>query len=201
MMVSRDGLEASVAPQPFAAGEVGSDRRALAVRSVASAAGPAGDLAVEDAAAERNLLPSSRREAPEEAASPAFGMNPFRRRRGGRRARSVGADDGRGLDAFNVGSADESDAPDAPVHVVGDIKRAIRPDGEPRGPERGPAGLLHSAGEAVGEDHVGARGLAVGERLEHDIIAALGAGRAVPRAVEGDEGAAAIGRRETAFPL
>src|ERR1700756_4143220 len=56
----RDGVvdcrEAAVAPQPFAAGEVGPEGGSLAVSSVAACAGGARDLTLEDALAQRNLL-------------------------------------------------------------------------------------------------------------------------------------------------
>jgi hypothetical protein len=51
--------------------------------------------------------------------------------------------------------------------------------------------------KAVGENHKRPRGLPIGKRLEDDVIAALRVRRAVPRPVERDEGAAAIGRRES----
>ena len=122
-------------------------------------------------------------------------MNPFRRRRGGR-TRSVGADDGRGLDAFNVGSADESDTPDAPMHIVADIERAIRRDSQPGGPERSAAGLLHAAAKPSAKTTKGPEALPPASGWNTDIIAALRPRRAIPRAVEGDESAATIGRRE-----
>ncbi len=61
---------------------------------------------------------------------------------------------------------------------------------------RGAAGLLHGAGKTVGEDLILPRGLAVRERLEHDVVALLRERRAIPRAMECDEGTAAVARRE-----
>src|ERR1700737_2080027 len=52
----RDRSQATIAPQPFAAGEVGPLRRALAVRSVAARTGRTRDFAVVDALAEGNLV-------------------------------------------------------------------------------------------------------------------------------------------------
>src|SRR5689334_14688998 len=51
-------------------------------------------------------------------------------------------------------------------------------------------------GEAVGEGLVRARGRAARERLEDDTVAGLRIGRAVPRAVEGDERTVLVARRE-----
>ena len=42
------------------------------------------------------------------------------------------------------------------------------------------AGLLVFAGEAIGEDDIFARGAAIRERLEHDVVATLRSRRAVP---------------------
>ncbi len=63
-------------------------------------------------------------------------------------------------------------------------------------PMRRLPGLLDGAGEAVGEHDERTRWLAVVERLEHDIVAFLRKRRPVPRAMEGDEGAALVGVRE-----
>src|SRR2546425_7309865 len=56
--------------------------------------------------------------------------------------------------------------------------------------------LLHGSREPVGEDLVASRGLPVRERDEHDVVAALREGCAVPRAVKGDERAAAVVSRK-----
>src|SRR3954454_19239543 len=50
--------------------------------------------------------------------------------------------------------------------------------------------------ETISEDHEWARGLAIRQRLEHHIVAALGERRTVPRAMERDERAALVGRRK-----
>ena len=88
------------------------------------------------------------------------------------------------------------DAPDAPVRVVRDVECAVRPNRESRRPVRRPARSLERTGEAVGEDHVWPCGLTIREWLEHHVVAALGERRPVPRAVEGDERPAPVGRRE-----
>src|SRR5262249_57465392 len=51
-----DGSETAVAPEPLAAGEVGPERRALGVRSVAAGTWRARNLALVDAPAERDLF-------------------------------------------------------------------------------------------------------------------------------------------------
>src|SRR5579871_3950409 len=56
----------------------------------------------------------------------------------------------------------------------------------------GPARLLDRTSEAVGEYDERPRRLAIGERLEHHVVAALGERRTVPRAVECDECASAV---------
>src|SRR5690349_518401 len=58
------------------------------------------------------------------------------------------------------------------------------------------ARLLVSACKSVRKDDEFARKLAVLERLEHDVVAALREGRAVPRSVKSDERAVAIGSRK-----
>src|SRR5262249_39752173 len=52
----RDRSETAIAPYPLAAGEVGPERRALGVRSVAACARRARNLALVDAPAERDLF-------------------------------------------------------------------------------------------------------------------------------------------------
>src|SRR5882757_8718992 len=61
---------------------------------------------------------------------------------------------------------------------------------------RGLTRLFYCAGEAVSKDHVRSGSFAVGERLEHHVVAALRERRAVPRPMEGDECAPLVGRRE-----
>src|SRR6185437_1690097 len=52
----RDRLDAAVAPQPFAAGQIRTDRRALAVGAVTPRAGSAVDLSLKDLSAPRDLV-------------------------------------------------------------------------------------------------------------------------------------------------
>jgi hypothetical protein len=82
------------------------------------------------------------------------------------------------------------------VLVVRYIKRAVGAERETRRAVRGLTRLFDRAGEAVRENDKRPRRLAVGQRLEDDVVAALRERRAVPRAVESDECAAAIGLRE-----
>jgi hypothetical protein len=102
---------------------------------------------------------------------------------------------GRGRDR-RVGRAMENDPPNRTMLVVGNIKRAVGTDAETGRAERGLTGLFNGAGKAIGKDDEIARGLVVLERLKHDIKAALRLRRAIPRAVERDESAALIRRRE-----
>src|SRR5580692_630620 len=194
-MAERAG--AAVAPQEVAAGEVGTDRRPPGVGAMAAGAGAAGRVALEDALAQGELL--SRRAG-------GWGQRshlPSRRRvdylgrpriagvagRGGCRR------GGRGK-ARDSGAALIGDAPDSAVHVVRNVERAVRRRRKAGRAEGGAAGVLVGAGEAVREDDEVARGLAVGKRLEDDVIALLRQRRAVPGAVEGDEGAALVGLGE-----
>ena len=82
---------------------------------------------------------------------------------------------------------DRCDAPDASVHILGNIKSPVRAHGETRRPERRLARLLHRAGKAVGKDNERSGGLAVGKRLEDHVIAVLRFRRAIPRAVKSNE--------------
>jgi len=82
----------------------------------------------------------------------------------------------RGLNADDPGIANVGDAPDAPRLVIGDEKRAVRSYSEPGWTVRRPARLLIFSGETVGKDHVRGRRLAVGQRLENDVIASCGPG-------------------------
>jgi len=68
------------------------------------------------------------------------------------------------------------DAPDPSMHVVGDIESAVRPDRQPGRPECRAAGILAGAGKAVGEDDVRSGRLALGHRLEDDVVAACASG-------------------------
>ncbi len=84
----------------------------------------------------------------------------------------------------------ERDAPNASGFIVADVKCAVRTDSQTRRAVDRSTRILMRSGEAIGEDHVAAGRLSVGKRLEHDIVAALRTGRAVPRAMKGDERAA-----------
>src|SRR5206468_9041960 len=88
------------------------------------------------------------------------------------------------------------DAPDPAMRIVRDVERAVGSDGESCRSVRGAARLLHGTGKAVGEDFVLPGGLAVRQRLEHHVVATLREWRAIPRAVEGDEGTSAVALRE-----
>ena len=90
------------------------------------------------------------------------------------------------------------DPPDAALLRVRDVQRAIRRD---RQTHRSIARIVrivvgHVAGETIGEHLVVATGLAVLHRLEDHLVAGLRLGSAVPAAVECDERAALVLRRE-----
>src|SRR3954471_4712180 len=98
-------------------------------------------------------------------------------------------------------SAAVNDLPDASTLVVGDVNGAVRALREGRRSVlRLIAGIRAdwAADESVGEDlEFGWVGrLASGERNEDDLVSALRAGRAIPRAVEGDESTALVLRGE-----
>src|SRR6266576_4221656 len=78
--------------------------------------------------------------------------------------------------------------PDPSACVIRDVQGAVGPLGEAH---RAVLGL-----EPVGERLVAARRRAVRERYEHDAVPSLGQRRAIPRAVERDESAAPVARRE-----
>src|SRR6187402_2834301 len=86
--------------------------------------------------------------------------------------------------------------PDAALLVVTYIECAIRPHGQARRAVIRATRCLFRSGEAVGEDHVVTRGLAVGHGLVHHVVATLRRRRAIPGTMEGDEGATAPGVRE-----
>src|SRR5260221_131984 len=83
-----------------------------------------------------------------------------------------------------------------PLSPGDDAARAVWRRGKAGRAQGGAAGVLIGAGEAVGEDDEVARDLALGEGLEDDVVAVLRQRRAVPGAVEGDEGASLIGLGE-----
>ena len=151
--------EAAIAPQPFAAREIGSQRRALGIRAVATFAGRARHLAVEDTARRarpvRALLRAESagrrppaRPRPDGCLPAAPRPRPPKCRRVGRR--------GGGRDGRSRRSA-IGDSPNPPARVVRDVERAVGPDREPGRPVRGLARFLDRAGETVGEDHIIAR--------------------------------------------
>jgi len=192
----RDRLQAAVADEPVAVDQRRPLRRTVAVRAVAARASAAGDLAMEDAIAQGDFFfrcpgrnGQCRRTGATGVRVSAFGRPGFA---GGssRRHRH-----GRGRDR-RVVRAMESDPPNTTMLVVGNIKRAVETDGETGRAERRLTGLFNGTRKAIGKDDEIARGLAVLERLKHDIKAALRLRRAIPRAVERDESAALIRRRE-----
>src|SRR4029077_2868538 len=91
--------------------------------------------------------------------------------RGGTRRR----DDGRG------GRTAVLHPPNPPALVVRYIKCAVRSDGEAGRAVHGQTGLFHGAGGSVGEHHERPRRLTLCQGLEHNIIAAVGERRAIPR--------------------
>src|ERR1700742_2099521 len=95
-------------------------------------------------------------------------------------------------------ATDVGDAPDAPVLIISHIQRAIRAYRQTRGSMRGLARLLVGTGEVIGENDVLAGGLAVRQRLIHEVISALGEWRTIPRPVKRDERAALVGRGKLA---
>src|ERR1700694_475508 len=84
--------------------------------------------------------------------------------------------------------------PDAPRLVVGDVKRAVRAHGDTSRTMGSGVGVLLGARKAIGEDLVlrWTNRFPVGEGNEHDVVSLLRSGRAVPRAVEGDESPALV---------
>src|ERR1700735_2496093 len=84
---------------------------------------------------------------------------------------------------------------------MGNIERTDGSDRHARGTMQGLAGRLHGAGKSVRKYLAATGRLIARERLEHHVVAALGIGRSIPRAVEGDEHAVAIVARERLFFL
>src|SRR5882757_57706 len=191
-----EARQAAVAPQPVCRVERRPDRAAAGVRAMAAAAGAVGGLTVEDAVAERHLRGCGARRCRQGGSLAAgIGMHALGRRDGLRRRCGWRGRCRRWSDLVGAVAA-VGDAPDPAMHVVADVERAVRPDGETRRTEGCAARLLVLAGESVGEHDIGSGCLAVGQRLEDDVVSALRQGRAVPRAVKGDEGAAAIAGRK-----
>src|ERR1700733_1494622 len=160
-----------------------------------SAARAVARLTMKDPVAERHLIRSIvGRDREWGGASAGVRMRPL----GRRRQSGLDRDDRGRRRGGNLVRAVSivGDAPDPAMNVVGNVERAVRALGYPGWTERRPAWVLVGSGKAVRENHKGARGLAVGKRLEDDVIPALGQGRSIPRPVERDEGAAAIAGRE-----
>src|ERR1035437_4924469 len=91
------------------------------------------------------------------------------------------------------------DFPDASALVVGDIEGAVGSLRNASRAMRRPVRLLYRPREAIGKDLVLRRidRFPAGEGNEHDVVALLRSGRAVPGAVERDESAALVaGRKE-----
>src|SRR2546421_117627 len=80
--------------------------------------------------------------------------------------------------------------PDPPRGIVRDVQRPVRPLGQPHGPMLRPRAVL--VPEPDRKRLIGPDRLAVLEGHEHDAIARLGQGSAVPRAGKRDERATAI---------
>ena len=179
-----DCLHAAVAPDPSAAGEIGPHHAAFAVRCVTAAAGAAAGLAVKNVIAQDQLRARNSRRQRQRCDRRVVAA--VRRRVG-----ASGHECRRYIRAAVIG-----DAPDAPMHVVGDEQRTIRAKGQPGRPEGGPPRGFFRAGKAVRKHDVVARHLTVGQRLEHDVVALLQPRRAVPGAVKCHERAAAILRRK-----
>jgi hypothetical protein len=173
-------LGRTVAPQPCGADQRSARRAALAIRSVTARTGAALGLAQIDGAALRDLCGG-------DAGGQGGGCGGLRDRAELR---------GRGRGDRRIGGAGIGDAPDRPAPVIRDIERPVRPHGQPRRAMDRAARFLVRPGETVGEADPWPVGLAVLQRLEDDEIAVLRRGGAVPRSVEGDEGALCIGGGE-----
>ena len=163
-----NGRDAAVAPQPFGVSEVGRERRALGVRSVAADA-CATALAVIDTAAERDhrRCCSGRSRQRSGCVGPSVWMDAFGRPhvRNGSRSSGTGATGGCvgcRIDPRRGGLARVDDPPDPSAHVVRDVERAIGRHRESRWPMRGLPWFFHRSGEAIGEDLVVTGGLAAG---------------------------------------
>src|SRR6185312_3588213 len=192
-----DSLVAAVAPVPSAGSEVGTERRALALLSVAAGTRARGHLPVEDPVAERHHLARGALRDREASGRRRIGMNAFRRLRTGRlrraaQCRHVRAGRDTAGSVGRAGAATVHDAIDPSMHVIGDVKRAAGPYGQSCRAMRRRARVFLSSGEAVSKYLALPRGRAVGEWLKHYVVALLRKRRAIPRAVEGDEYAAVV---------
>src|SRR5207247_10465376 len=90
-------------------------------------------------------------------------------------------------------------APDPPRRVVGDVQRAVGAHRHAHRSMLRPRGILLP--EAVRERLIAPHRLAVLEGHERDAVTRLGERRAVPRAMERDERAAAIALRDLRLRL
>src|ERR1700757_192231 len=86
--------------------------------------------------------------------------------------------------------------PNPTALIVGDIQCTVRPNRQPGRAMCRLARLLDRSSETVREHDKGPGSLAVGQWLEHDIVAPLRFRRTVPGSMECNEGAVFIGRWE-----
>ena len=117
--------------------EIGADRRADAVRAMATGARRTGDLAVEDLLAERDLSPGRSRRHRESRRIAGIGMHALRRQRIRRGSAACCFGAGAASMPWRIGIALIGHAPDAAGLVVADVERAVGSDGEARRPVRG----------------------------------------------------------------
>src|SRR6516165_11977165 len=114
------------------------------------------------------------------------------RRLRGRRRRRPGRNSGRLIPAL------ERDPPNPTALIVSNIQCTVGPNCQPSRAVCRLAWLLDRPGETVRENHKRPGGLAVGQRLEHHVVAPLRFRGAVPGPVERNEGAVFIGGRKLA---
>src|SRR5215469_1006868 len=191
---------ATVAPQPFARGETRAERGTTGVLTVAASASRAAHLAV------INLVPEcdhfTRSTLRNCAAASSFtrriGTSAFRwicsrafdlpgRRRCARTRRN--ATSGSCTPAIH-------NPIDSPGYIIRDIERTIRTHGQSARTMLGALRRFHLTCESVGKNLALASGPISGERLKNYVIAALGIGCAIPRAMEGDEYSVGVALRK-----
>src|SRR5262249_9245150 len=186
-----DTLKAPIAPKPRAKGEISPNWCAHTASTMTSGARGPGNLAVKDLLAKRDQVARC---------SWGYGQTGIRVnalwRKGIRRSFGFDSRSGCGLDPCHLRVADVGYSPDPTPLVVGDVKRAVRPDCHAGGAVRCPSRILERAGETVGEDYVVTGSFAIGQRLEDDVVASLRSWCAIPRAMEGDEGASLVSLRK-----
>src|SRR5690242_7535712 len=107
----------------------------------------------------------------------------------GRRCRTRAGSEGRAT-ACRATLIDDFVDPSA--YVVGNIKRAVRPDGHARRTMGSFVRRLHRSRESVGKYLALTGCMVAGERLKDDVVTALRIGRTIPRTVEGNKHAAAV---------